>query len=100
MLEVDSDKFVTLCEDAELRPVLSYSGRGMYGVRCIGIEGRPGDLVKFLLQVAPQLDSKFEEFEGVLDYSPEWETLASNSMGHDTIYYWPNVKAVASSTEE
>jgi hypothetical protein len=97
MMEIDRERFITLCEDFELRSDSRYSGRGMYGGRCVGVEVRnPGDIIKFLYLVVPQIDPNFEytDQHSFMNYSPEWEDIRSDSMGHNKIYYWPKIQAV------
>ena len=61
--------------DGEIRT--DYSGRGMYGDKCIGVVLKDeGDLFRF----AGLLDDDFVELLG----SPEWD-----SMGLREIAYWP-----------
>lgn len=97
-MDVDRERFITLCEDLDIQPHPNYSGRGMYGKTCIGIATRTNDkFVQFLLQVAPQLDPKFEWVDGELDYDHAWGRLDQDQLGHDTIWFWPNIRAVADS---
>ncbi len=61
-----------------------YSGRGMYGKTCFGITGGLSDYVEFLLQASMVLGlDEAREMFGAPSY---------DSMGWDTIYYFPNVK--------
>jgi hypothetical protein len=94
-MEINLSKFVTLCEDLDIVADPSYSGRGMYGRRCIGIIAkRPNDIAKFLLVLMPQIDPRFSINDGELDYSPDWENFSSDNVGRDIIYYWPTIQAV------
>lgn len=97
-MEINREQFVTLCEDYGITPHSSYSGRGMFGKQCIGIEqNRPEDIVKFLYLVVPQIDPRWYENEYQHtnpDYSPEWEDIREDSMGRGQIFYWPGIRAV------
>jgi hypothetical protein len=101
MLEINADDFITWCEDNDIEPHPRYSGRGMYGKQCVGIVGGSAQFVAFMYLVVPKIDPRFNvqnleqgdvtEFE--LEFSDEWLNMKTDSMGRDTIYYWPNVHA-------
>jgi hypothetical protein len=60
---------------------LDYSGRGMYGDKCVGIVVEdPSALIEFVLALA---DSGTDT---------SWlRNVRMDSMGMSTIYYWPSV---------
>jgi hypothetical protein len=100
-MEIDLERFTTLCEDENINPRTKYTGRGMYGTRCIGIVGSTKDLVRFMLKIVPLLDPMWDtewSHDGVMipEYSPEWENVSHDTMGTQLIYYWPAIKAVES----
>lgn len=90
--------------DIELRT--SYSGRGMYGKECFGVVGSQTELAKFELSLALHLaadnsdeyrvdpDDVMENFENILD------SRSVDSMGYDTIYYYPGIKVEGSLLED
>ena len=108
MLEINTDDFITWCEDNDIEPHPHYSGRGMYGKQCVGVVGGSAQLVVFLLRCVPKIDQKFsidviEYADGRNDYdvefSDEWLNMKTDSMGRDTIYYWPGVHAAEVDTK-
>lgn len=71
-----------------------YSGRFMYGAECLGIVHAPhgGDIGKFYIYLAQYLDA---------DVACELADAArTDSMGLDTITYWPGVTLEAEATVE
>lgn len=73
----------------------AYSGRGMYGRSCVAVTGNLTGLVRFVLALAEEsanaLPGEGERLAAFLDELRESRTLA-DSMGHDTVYYWPGVE--------
>lgn len=61
----------------------SYSGRYMYDEVCFGIVGSAGDYGKFLIAVATHSDAGKEDAQDLAD------SVRTESMGHDTIFYFP-----------
>lgn len=70
------DTLVEAAENAGVEYRTDYSGRGMYGAECFGIEGKTSDLVRFLRE----LDD---------DMADELMDPTTDSMGLDIIFYWP-----------
>lgn len=68
-----------------------YSGRGMYGQECIGLTGTTEDLVLFVLHARDVLNDAEMTFAG--DAADLLAAVASDSMGHDKIFYWPALRA-------
>lgn len=62
-----------------------YSGRGMYGATCFGITGNLWLFGKFLLALSDCLDD-VEVMDDLMD------RVCTDSMGHDTIFYFPGLK--------
>lgn len=66
--------------------VRSYSGRAMYGDRCLGVEfpgNGYGGFGEFILTLA----ENEERLAETLAHSPK-----ADNMGMDTILYWPDVE--------
>lgn len=59
--------------------VRSYSGRGMYGRSCLGVVCS----LQLLLDIVFEFGKTGEEFN--------LGSVKSDSMGCDTIYYWPDI---------
>lgn len=72
--------------EAEMDFRTDYSGRGMYGKTCVGVTGDTAKLVHFVLLVG----------EKDLDFALDNLTnMSQDSMGLDTIFYWPQLNASA-----
>lgn len=66
-----------------------YSGRGMFGRKCVGFTCEdPGDVRVALAHLAHDDDPDLAAAAAALA-----ETPAEDSMGHDAIVYWPWVAA-------
>ena len=91
---------IRVCDNLGLEYRTNYSGRGMYGASCFGIDDCCmadlfGVIVKFLqaeysenFQNASLIDFSLhlqEIFEELADYSQD-------SMGQGTIHYWPRME--------
>ena len=65
-----------------------YSGRGMYGEKCIGFEGPMKELTKLLMKLGVYLseDDAYDLQEAMME-RPSWD-----SMGLDSIVYFPGVQ--------
>ncbi|MFA5186547.1 MAG: hypothetical protein WC551_08745 [Patescibacteria group bacterium] len=74
-----TQEFIDVLENLGYEPQ-SYSGRGIYGRKCVGVA--TGDVFK----LGPDIWSDEEAREFIECCSP-----ATDSMGFDTIVYWPNV---------
>jgi len=59
-----------------------YSGRGMYGRECVGLTCSESEMFGFIGEVARATED--DDWDWVKD-------VRSDSMGLDTIWYWPNV---------
>jgi hypothetical protein len=77
-----SKTFVGLLRDLGYEP-RSYSGRGMYGAKCVGVV--VDDPFKLGLEIGQAMEER-----GKGDYFNA--STAQDSMGCDTIYYWPSMK--------
>ena len=78
--------------DSEISLYKKYSGRGMFGRTCFGVytssrtaaEVLMGFMVTLLQHSQPTLVSFVEELSV--------ESIATDSLGHQTLIYWPNVQ--------
>ena len=76
--------------DCDIR---SYSGRFMYGKKCLGIVANSQ---KFLADIINGIAAKFDLYDD-LDKSDRAELFSAlldyktDSMGLSTIYYWPSI---------
>lgn len=72
----------------------SYSGRGMFGKHCIGVEsGASQAAVKVTLQVvhAAVIDHRYDK-QDLEDLLEKLDDVRTDNMGLDMIVYWPNIK--------
>lgn len=71
------------------RHTQSYSGRGMYGATCLGVELSAGEFGELIGNVIEQLDS--EDPDEVRSVADGFRALCYDNMGRDMIYYFPGV---------
>jgi hypothetical protein len=100
----DWDSFVELCDDADLN-LSSYSGRFMYGGRCVSVSG--GDPAGIMLAL-------FQALLEQMDVEAEWSLEAEfadrmlalmkryrvDSLGKGVVVYWPDVEWQSKWTEQ
>jgi hypothetical protein len=83
--------------DADLDPEedlrFDYSGRFMYGDKCFGIVGDTGCYTKFMMMLYANPDTQDISWEIVDD-------VRTDSMGYDTIFYFPGVTVVDDEEDE
>jgi hypothetical protein len=75
--------------------VWSYSGRFMYGKKCLGITSND-DTIQFITVLGRTLlyDGYFGEYyldDRVETFLDIIEHMKSDEMGKSTIYYWPQI---------
>lgn len=64
-----------------------YSGRGMFGKKCLGVVVRSGDsFMNFLMEL-----TKYFEEHDIEDAGLELEGVSYDSLGLDTIVYFPRI---------
>ena len=79
----ESQGLVDLLRECGLEPQ-SYSGRGMYGRRCVAVVGE-SQLVILSMIVSASHGSDWS------DSAPELiRTAHADSMGYDVVVYWPD----------
>jgi hypothetical protein len=71
--------------------VISYSGRFMYGKKCLAVDG---DFSPFALGFAIGQREELSEFEQVLDSTKQ------DQMGLGIVLYWPRIEAPSSEEDE
>ena len=65
-----------------------YSGRGMFGKKCLGVVVRSGDsFMAFLIALTKYLDE-----QGIEDTALTLEGVSYDELGLDTVIYFPNIK--------
>lgn len=80
------DFISAVCEWHDIEIRTDYSGRGMYGAKCLGLvfDGTPGQLFSAFIN-ALTLDDDYLK----LELSDVFAEMASDSMGWNSIYYFP-----------
>lgn len=90
------EKILDIIENAGFEPQ-DYSGRAMYGNRCLGITcDNPVSMIAKILSEALQtlsseplsIDQVVSEFE---DLARQLESPRMDNMGLDIIVYWPHI---------
>lgn len=80
-----------------------YSGRAMYGAKCIGVTGNAGDGISFGIALAIVLTDGMNEDDRE-DMLQQVYALVRNtrtdSMGRDMITYWPGLEFDGPAEEE
>lgn len=66
-----------------------YSGRYMYGKECLAYVGSNGGMVRFAIAAYEVLGASLEAWDKE-DLMGALSDYASDSMGHDGVYYWPH----------
>jgi len=82
-----------LAESCELN-VRSYSGRGMYEERCLGITA-DGDIGKFIADIIIGMNETDDYDFSCADIAEAFSGMRTDSMGKGTIYYFPDVPFVS-----
>lgn len=81
----------------------SYSGRGMYGKACVGVEVSNGSVGNLFAECLVGIDEHLDkdELPAILEMLREaFSDMRTDSMGrNDTIVYFPNVKWEVSDDE-
>lgn len=77
----------------------NYSGRGMYGRTCFGIVGKLDDLLKFVY-FCGVTDGIEQENDRESIFADMMSGVCSDSMGYDTIYYWPELVVLVGEEDE
>ena len=74
-------------ENTQYKLYENYSGRGMFGRKCLGVVVRSGDsFMDFLIELTKYLDE-----QGIEDMDCELESASYDDLGKDTIVYFPRI---------
>lgn len=77
-----------------------YSGRGMYGMQCLGLTVSLAGLAHFLVQVTTLYDEKVAD-DNEPEWEPDWFTQPeSDQLGLGMIFYFPTVTVEKSSADK
>lgn len=91
----------TILEDADLN-VRSYSGRGMYGRKCLGVSCDSEsykDMMEAILDGVAQAASQ-DNWSVVDDVKEAMRNLQQDNLGMGTIVYWPRVEYAEGEDDE
>lgn len=104
-MDVTREQLEEVLMDAGLDPNLTsdvrwdYSGRFMYGRTCLGIVGTHQHLVALAVEVGRRIEWGNQDVD--------WEYLSRrlvdvrvDSLGTDSIFYWPDVQVVEAIRED
>ena len=78
---MDFETLKTMIEDAGYHPY-SYSGRGMYGAKCIGVT----------LSEFKHLSDIILQCNDVAAAADLIDTVSHDSMGRDMVFYWEEIE--------
>ena len=84
-----------LLEDCDIR-VRSYSGRGMYGKDCLGVDIKRRGLGSLMAAIVRE--TRDEDEQDII--AAALEGMESDSMGLGMIYYFPDVPYVGDDEDE
>lgn len=77
-----------VAENPQYKLYENYSGRGMFGRKCLGVVVRSEDsFMDFLIELTKYLDE-----QGVEDSDLVLEGVSYDELGMDTVIYFPNIK--------
>lgn len=77
-----------VAEDLQMDVHTSYSGRGMYGRKCFGVDGSMCNIASFVGYVTQNaLEDELEDFEADM-----WDDMKVDQLGKGYIFYWENLE--------
>lgn len=77
-----------VAENSRYRLYENYSGKGLQGTSCLGVIVHNGDsFMEFLMNL-----TQFMDEQGVEDADLELEGVSYDSLGPDTIVYFPRIE--------
>lgn len=84
---MEAERLIELLEDAGCE-VRSYSGRGMYGMECVGFTvGEPGAVLGIVADIVAEVED-----EDKLEVARLFRASHTDSMGTGTVIYFPRMK--------
>jgi hypothetical protein len=85
-----ADKIKLACKSSgELIYIPSYSGRGMYGDRCVAVSGAKSAIEELLRELIRQEILYNDNREEAEDTVQSLLARSTDSMGRGTVHYWP-----------
>lgn len=82
-----SKRLIELLKALNIKP-RSYSGRGMYGVECVGVE-LDSIASGFSIGAALAMEAEPDEREDLTEMDPEWDALGLEVILYFPRYLWP-----------
>ena len=100
MDEITKHPLQQLCEDIDLQ-CRSYSGRGMYGKECLGIDvDRLGPFIASIISGTNDQDGmQGLDASMIGEIAEAFERMATDQMGMGTIVYFPDIPYVGDEGE-
>lgn len=89
---MDSQQVIEAIKDAGY-DTRSYSGRGMFGKECLGVT--TDNPIKMVCEVIAAFSVKVNDIETVEELTKVLGKAQTDSMGRDTIVYWPSLSPEA-----
>lgn len=82
--------------------LMSYSGRSMYGKECLAVTGFSGvgDVAGAVFHALSLYAPSPESEDDLQDLASSFKGCRQDSLGHDKVVYFPDVKYVEGDTEE
>lgn len=97
MVDKEMHRFQDILENEMGLDVRSYSGRGMYGKQCLGVEVSRGGLGDFIADVFEAVAGNEDDATLAAD---AFRSMSTDSMGLDTIVYFTQVPFSSSDADE
>ena len=77
-----------VAENPQYKLYENYSGRGMFGRKCLGVVVKQGDsFMEFLMNL-----TRYFERNNIEDIDLDLDGVAYDDLGLDTLIYFPNIK--------
>ena len=83
------EKLIEACERVDLEPY-SYSGRAMYGRRCLAFDC--GNPLEGLLSIARAIADQAEDIDEARDMLDSLNEPSFDSMGREYVVYFPHIE--------
>lgn len=96
------ERLIDLLREAELTP-RSYSGRAMYGARCVSVTVAPLEALAVGAALALAAVAEAGEGDEHAEAEEVYNLMAAareDSMGRDVVVYWPDVEWPEDAGEE
>lgn len=95
-MEIEKSVILAALQDADVEDTRwGYSGRGMYGRTCFGFVGSMDQYGRFLIALVQNGYYEHDDIEEGGDVAKEFaDRVSTDSMGYDTIFYFPGIQVL------